>query len=214
MEQLITQRRGHPEPWNKGKLVGQKAPLRLKEIWAIRIRLQHGERARELTLFNLAVDSKLRACDRMKLRVRDVTHGEHIAARAIVMQQKTQRPVQFEVTEQTRGDRPQPGRLWNPYTATHESLFDRSPNEESARRTAAPRPFEAREHRSIRTSAAHYRGFVHRTRTQTLRATPPIREPVRGTRFKTSRLSRLPCASMEDIRRPLVYLVGSTQTSP
>ena len=90
------------EPWNKGKLVGQKAPLRLKEIWAIRIRLQIGNRARELALFNLAVDSKLRSCDLVKLRVRDVVQGERVATRAVVMQQKTQRPVQFEITEQTR----------------------------------------------------------------------------------------------------------------
>jgi integrase len=89
-------------PWNKGKLVGQKAPLRLKDIWAIRIRLQLGSRTRELALFNLAIDSKLRSCDLVKLRVRDLVHGERIAARAIVMQQKTQRPVQFEITEQTR----------------------------------------------------------------------------------------------------------------
>jgi len=92
----------HREPWNKGKLVGQKAPLRLKEIWAIRIRLQLGERTRELAMFNLAVDSKLRSCDLVRLRVRDITHGERVAARAIIMQQKTQRPVQFEITEQTR----------------------------------------------------------------------------------------------------------------
>jgi len=89
-------------PWNKGKLVGQKSPIRLKEIWAIRIRLQLAERLRELALFNLAVDSKLRSCDLVKLRVRDVTRGDHVASRAIVMQQKTQRPVQFEITEQTR----------------------------------------------------------------------------------------------------------------
>jgi len=62
------------EPWNKGKLVGQKAPLRVKEIWAIRIRLQLAERTRELALFNLAVDSKLRSCDLMTVRVRDITH--------------------------------------------------------------------------------------------------------------------------------------------
>jgi integrase len=92
----------HRQPWNKGKLVGQKARLRLKEIWAIRIRLQLAERTRELALFNLAVDSKLRSCDLVKLRVRDVIHGDRVAARAIVMQQKTQRPVQFEITEQTR----------------------------------------------------------------------------------------------------------------
>jgi integrase len=103
MEQLIeTIHTAAREPWNKGKLVGQKAPLRLKDIWAIRIRLQLAERTRELALFNLAVDSKLRSCDLVSLRVRDITHGERIAARAIVMQQKTQRPVQFEITEQTR----------------------------------------------------------------------------------------------------------------
>jgi len=90
------------QPWNKGKLVGQKSPLKLKEIWAIRIRLQLGGRKRELALFNLAVDSKLRSCDLVKLRVRDVMHGERAAARTIVMQQKTERPVQFEITEQTR----------------------------------------------------------------------------------------------------------------
>jgi len=89
-------------PWNKGKLVGQKAPLKQREIWAIRIRLQLAERTRELALFNLAVDSKLRSCDLVRLRVRDVTHGDQVANRAIVMQQKTRRPVQFEITEQTR----------------------------------------------------------------------------------------------------------------
>ena len=89
-------------PWNKGKLVGQKAALKQREIWAIRIRLQLAERTRELALFNLAVDSKLRSCDLVQLRVRDVAHGDQIANRAIVMQQKTHRPVQFEITEQTR----------------------------------------------------------------------------------------------------------------
>jgi len=90
------------QPWNKGKLVGQKAPLRLSDIWAIRVRLQIAERTRDLALFDLAIDSKLRACDLTKLRVRDIAHGEHVSPRAIVMQQKTQRPVQFEITEQTR----------------------------------------------------------------------------------------------------------------
>ena len=93
---------GRGNPWNKGKLVGQKAPLKLKDIWAIRIRLELGDRKRELALFNLAIDSKLRGCDLVQLRVRDVAHGDRIAARTIVMQQKTQRPVQFEITEPTR----------------------------------------------------------------------------------------------------------------
>ena len=90
------------QSWNKGKLVGQKAPLKLKEIWAIRIRLELSHQVRDLALFNLALDSKLRGCDLVKLKVRDISHGDRISARAIVMQQKTSRPVQFEITEQTR----------------------------------------------------------------------------------------------------------------
>lgn len=89
-------------PWNKGKLVGQKSPLRLRDIWGIRIRLELAARVRDLALFDLAIDSKLRACDLTKLRVRDVAHGAHVSSRAIVMQQKTHRPVQFENTAQTR----------------------------------------------------------------------------------------------------------------
>ena len=94
--------RTHPEPWNKGKLVGQKAPFKLKEIWAIRVRLQLFRRARDLALFELGIDSKLRACDLVRLKVRDICHNDRVAARAIVMQQKTSRPVQFEITESTR----------------------------------------------------------------------------------------------------------------
>ena len=93
---------GRVVPWNKGKLLGQKPPLKLKEIWAVRIRLQLDHRTRELALFNLAIDSKLRGCDLVGLRVHDVVQGSHVAARAIVMQKKTQRPVQFEITEFTR----------------------------------------------------------------------------------------------------------------
>ena len=89
-------------PWNKGKLVGQKPPLKLKEVWAIRMRLQESGHLRELALFNLAIDSKLRGCDLVKIRVLDVTHGSSVAKRAKVIQQKTQQPVQFEITEQTR----------------------------------------------------------------------------------------------------------------
>lgn len=90
------------EPWNKGKLIGQKAPLRLRDIWAIRVRLQLRHAIRDLALFDLAIDSKLRACDLVSLRVRDIAHGDRVAKRAMVIQQKTQRPVQFEITEQTR----------------------------------------------------------------------------------------------------------------
>src|SRR5664279_1751342 len=88
--------------WNKGKIVGQKAPLKLKDIWAIRVRLQLNHRPRELALFDLGLDSKLRACDLVKLRVKDICHGEHVSTRAIVMQQKTSQPVQFEITPPTR----------------------------------------------------------------------------------------------------------------
>lgn len=90
------------EPWNKGKLVGQKAPFKLKDIWALRVRLQMEGRVRELALFNLGIDSKLRGCDLVGLRVRDVCHGDQIASRAIVVQHKTQRPVQFEITPPAR----------------------------------------------------------------------------------------------------------------
>ena len=80
-------------PWNKGKLVGQKLPLKLQEIWAVRIHLQIGERHRDLALFNLAIDSKLRACDLLKLRVSDVSNGGRVGSRAMILQQKTARPV-------------------------------------------------------------------------------------------------------------------------
>ena len=89
-------------PWNKGKLVGQKLPLKPKEIWAVRFRLQLEHRTRDLALLNLGIDSKLRGCDLVTLRVRDVVQGGRVCARAIVMQQKAQRPVKFEITEQTR----------------------------------------------------------------------------------------------------------------
>jgi len=90
------------EAWNKGKLVGQKPPLKPKDIWAIRIHLQNAHSVRDLAMFNLAIDSKLRGCDLVGLRVRDVTHGYQILPRAMVIQRKTQRPVQFELTEATR----------------------------------------------------------------------------------------------------------------
>lgn len=89
-------------PWNKGKLIGQKSPLTAQEIWSIRMTLQNHGRLRDLALFNLALDSKLRACDLLKIRVSDVSSGDSITARAMVLQQKTGRPVQFEITRKTR----------------------------------------------------------------------------------------------------------------
>jgi len=90
------------EPWNKGKLIGQKAPLKLQEIWAIRIRLQMSKNCRELAMFNLAIDSKLRGCDLVRLRVSDVSSGSRILKRTTITQRKTDQPVQFEITKQTR----------------------------------------------------------------------------------------------------------------
>ena len=90
------------EPWNKGKLIGQKPPLKPKDIWAIRIHLQNAHQIRDLAMFNLAIDSKLRGCDLVNLRVRDIAHGNHILARTMIVQKKTQKPVQFELTEPTR----------------------------------------------------------------------------------------------------------------
>jgi integrase len=88
--------------WNKDRLLGQKPPLKLKEIWSLRVRLQLADKCRDLAMFNLALDSKLRGCDLVSLRVRDVHQGSAVASRAIVMQRKTQRPVQFEITEAAR----------------------------------------------------------------------------------------------------------------
>ena len=89
-------------PWNKGILVGQKRPLQPKNVWSIRVRLEMSGAIRELALFNLAIDSKLRACDLVKLKVEDLWSGSSIRDRATIIQKKTKRPVQFEVTEQTK----------------------------------------------------------------------------------------------------------------
>ncbi len=92
---------GH-EPWNKGKLIGPKPPLRPKHVWSIRTKLQLEKKTRDLALFNLAIDSKLRGCDVVALRVEDVAPRGYAIDRAIVRQRKTGRPVKFELTEQTR----------------------------------------------------------------------------------------------------------------
>jgi integrase len=89
-------------PWNKGKLTGAKPPLRLKHVWSIRTKLQIKGRARDSAMFNLAIDSKLRGCDVVAIRVEDVAAGGYTADRATVRQKKTGRPVRFELSEQTR----------------------------------------------------------------------------------------------------------------
>ena len=91
-----------PQSRSKLKLIGQKPPLKPKEVWSIRVRLQILGKTRDLALFNLAIDSKLRSCDLVALRVSDVVTGDIVRERAVIVQQKTGRPVQFELTEQTR----------------------------------------------------------------------------------------------------------------
>src|SRR6201981_750028 len=90
------------EPWNKGRLIGQKRPLKPKDVWAIRVRLQLQARKQDLALFNLAIDSKLRGCDLVPLQGDHVYAGGRVRDRGPVIQKKTGRPVQFEIVEQTR----------------------------------------------------------------------------------------------------------------
>ncbi len=99
---ILESRRTQCIPWNKGKVTGQKPPLKPREVWAIRVRLQIASRVRDLALFNLAIDSKLRGCDLVHLRIEDVMQGDQVRTRALVSQRKTGAPVQFEITEQAR----------------------------------------------------------------------------------------------------------------
>lgn len=88
--------------WNKGRLIGQKRPLLPKQVWAIRARLELADNLRDLALFNVAIDSKLRGCDLVCLKVSDLVNADQVRERVSVVQSKTKRPVQFEVTENTR----------------------------------------------------------------------------------------------------------------
>lgn len=90
------------QPWNKGRFIGPKPPLQPRHVWAIRTQLQLAGRKRDLALFNLAIDSKLRGCDLVRLKVEDVAPHGYALDRATVRQRKTGRPVKFELTEQTR----------------------------------------------------------------------------------------------------------------
>ena len=89
-------------PWNKGKLIGAKPPLRPKHVWSIRTRLMVEGRTRDLAMFNLAIDSKLRGCDMVALKVEDIAPNGYAIDRATVRQKKTGRPVKFELTDHTR----------------------------------------------------------------------------------------------------------------
>ncbi|KAA8384691.1 tyrosine-type recombinase/integrase [Acetobacter tropicalis] len=89
-------------PWNAGKMVGAKRALKEKHVWAIRFWLGSEQRVRDRALFDLALDSKLRGCDLVSLRIGDIVTSGQVRHRAMVVQQKTRRPVQFEITETTR----------------------------------------------------------------------------------------------------------------
>ena len=91
-------------PWNRGWIIDPKPPLKPKHIWAIRTRLQHDGQIRDLAMFDVAIDSKLRGCDLVNLRISDVHLGEGVRLRTTIVQQKTGRPVPFEMTESTRKD--------------------------------------------------------------------------------------------------------------
>lgn len=94
--------RGPRTPWNAGRLIGPKPPLKPKHIWGIRQQLKNTGRIRDLAMFNCAIDSKLRGCDLVKLRLSDVAPGGTLRQRTTIIQQKTGRPVPFEITEVTR----------------------------------------------------------------------------------------------------------------
>ncbi|ABY29200.1 tyrosine-type recombinase/integrase [Methylorubrum extorquens] len=102
MPEVVTVPTSTRVPWNRGRIVGPKPPLKPKHIWALRTRLQLANRTRDLALFNLAVDSKLRGCDLVRLRVSDIHLGDAVRLRATICQRKTGRPVPFEITELTR----------------------------------------------------------------------------------------------------------------
>ena len=136
------------DPWNKGRLIGQKRPLKPKDVWSIRVRLQLEHRARDLAMFNLAIDSKLRGCDLVRLQVDDVCAGGRVRERATVTQKKTGRPVQFEITEQTRA-------------AIQAWLFDVAGRKE---RYLFPSRLRAQPHLSTRQYARIVHGWVERAR--------------------------------------------------
>ena len=101
-EAILTLSASSRVPWNKGKLIGAKPPLRQKHVWAIRGMLQNARNRRDLAMFNLAIDSKLRGCDVVAIKVEDVAPNSYAVDRATVRQRKTGRPVRFELTEHTR----------------------------------------------------------------------------------------------------------------
>jgi len=126
-------------PWNKGKLIGAKPPLRPKHVWSIRTHLMIERRTRDLAMFNLAIDSKLRGCDVVALKVEDVAPKGYTIDRATVRQRKTGRPVKFELTDQTR----------EALAAADEGYADLPAHRQPASRSAPARSHQDREHGQI-----------------------------------------------------------------
>ena len=148
--------------WNKGKIVGQKAPLKLKDIWAIRIRLQLNHRMRELALFDLGLDSKLRACDLVKLRVKDICHGDRVSSRAIadirgllVSQSNScfaaswHQAVRSHCAWLGQRNRLGSGSLWNAFHATDQAHPDLPTHQKPSSSSAVTWAHQNREHRKV-----------------------------------------------------------------
>ena len=129
-------------PWNEGLLVGQKKPLEPKHVWSIRIRLEIARSKRDLAIFNLAIDSKLRGCDLVKLRLEDICSGTNVRRRATIVQKKTGRPVQFEISKLSRNS----VEAWLPMHRTTGSQY----------------LFPSRLHASPHISTRQYARLVHR----------------------------------------------------
>jgi integrase len=141
--------RDHPRtPWNKGKVIGAKPPLRPKHVWSIRTRLMVEGRTRDLAMLNLAIDSKLRGCDVVALKVEDVAPTGYTVERATVRQRKTGRPVKFELTEQTRQAIEDYMRASGkkPGVETDQGDADLPAHRQPAGRAALARAHEDREH--------------------------------------------------------------------
>jgi hypothetical protein len=149
-------------PWNKGKLIGAKPPLQQKHVWAIRTMLQAERSKRELAMFNLAIDSKLRGCDVVAIRVDNVAPNGYAIDRATVRQKKTGRPVRFELTEKhdtapvrstcvrlAYRHRARPSFVRHTLIAADEGDADLPPHRESARRPALAWSHQDREHSAI-----------------------------------------------------------------
>jgi len=177
--------------WNKGLLIGQKKPLEPKHVWSIRVRLEIARSRRDLVIFNLAIDSKLRACDLVNLRLDDICSGAKVRHRATIVQKKTGRPVQFEITEQSRSS----VEAWLPML----------------RATGSRYLFPSRLHASPHISTRQYARLVHRwvesigLESATARTRCGVR---RLPRFTARPATCAQCSSSSAIRNWIMSRVG------